>query len=246
MRLDKFISEAAGSTRSQARDCIRKGWVSVNGVVRKQPQMQITEEVDQVALKGQVCSFRRQVFYMLNKPAGVVSATRDNTADTVLQLLKGISAKDLFPVGRLDKDTEGLLLITNDGALAHRLLSPKYHVEKTYLVRVRVPLSQDDVRRLELGIDIGDEKPTLPAAAVNLEYPDAPSPEGHFILLTIREGRFHQVKRMLFALGNEVLYLKRVSFGPLKLDTALQPGMFRELTEEEIGLLAALHKERID
>ena len=163
---------------------------------------------------------------MLNKPEGVVSATNDNTAPTVVSLLTVPEQKDLFPVGRLDKDTTGLLLLTNDGALAHDLLSPKKHVDKTYLVKPEKPLSAEDIHRLENGLDIGDEKPTAPSKARLTENGD--------LLLTIHEGRFHQVKRMVKAVGSEVLYLKRLSMGSLKLDEELKLGEYRRLTKAEL------------
>ena len=173
---------------------------------------------------------------MLNKPEGVVSATNDNTAPTVLDLLPAQDKKDLFPVGRLDKDTTGLLLLTNDGALAHDLLSPKKHVDKTYLVQPDHPLSEEDIHRLEAGLDIGDDKPTAPAKAKI-------TPDGD-LLLTIHEGRFHQVKRMLQAVGNQVCTLERVSFGPLSLDPSLPRGAHRALTEEEIRALTNTQNQK--
>ena len=163
---------------------------------------------------------------MLNKPAGVVSATTDNHDKTVLDLLKDAPGKDLFPVGRLDKDTEGLLLITNDGVLSHNLLSPKKHVDKTYLVKTAETVTLDMIHALEQGVDIGEEKITLPAKVKLLEEKE--------IELTIMEGKFHQVKRMLKAVGNEVVYLKRLSMGSLILDEALKLGEYRILTEKEV------------
>lgn len=168
---------------------------------------------------------------MLNKPGGVVSATEDKREKTVLDLIQEKKRKDLFPVGRLDKDTEGLLLITNDGPLAHELLSPKKHVDKTYFVKAGKPLSDEDVRMLETGVDIGEEKQTLPGKVSRL------SPERTSFCLTIREGKFHQIKRMLQAVDNEVLYLKRLSMGSLVLDEGLDPGEYRPLTQEEIERL---------
>lgn len=229
VRLDKFLCDCNMGTRSQVKEYIRKGQVTVNGMVVKKPESKIDEGRDKVTAGGKVCGYRKFAYYMLNKPAGVVSATVDNTADTVLSLLEGVADKKMFPVGRLDKDTEGLLLITNDGDLAHRLLSPGKHVDKTYLVTVRVPLQEEDIHRLKNGVDIGEEKLTLPAKVRVLD-------EGH-ILLTIHEGRFHQVKRMLHSVGNEVMALKRMTFGPLELDENLAPGQFRALTEEEVSLL---------
>ena len=161
----------------------------------------------------------------------MVSATEDKREKTVLDLIQEKKRKDLFPVGRLDKDTEGLLLITNDGPLAHELLSPKKHVDKTYFVKARKPLSDEDVRMLETGVDIGEEKQTLPGKVSRL------SPERTSFCLTIREGKFHQIKRMLQAVDNEVLYLKRLSMGSLVLDEGLDPGEYRPLTQEEIERL---------
>ena len=169
------------------------------------------------------------MYYMLNKPQGVVSATQDNTCKTVLDILDVDCKKDLFPVGRLDKDTEGLLLITNDGELAHKLLSPKKHVDKTYLVGIARKLSTEDIEKLELGVDIGEKHLTQPAKVEVISDTE--------IKLTIHEGKFHQVKRMLKAVDNEVLTLKRVSFGGLKLDETLKTGEYRELTEQEIEIL---------
>lgn len=229
MRLDKFLCEVNQGTRSQVKTLIRKGQVTVNGSVAKQPEMQIKEEEDIVCVQGSPCTYRKHVYYMLNKPQGVVSATHDNHEKTVLDLLAGIPSKGLFPVGRLDKDTEGLLLICDDGELSHNLLSPRKHVDKTYLVEVEKTISSQDIACLEEGVDIGEEKKTLPAKVECLT--------GHKLLLTIKEGKFHQVKRMLQAVNNQVVFLKRISFGSLTLDETLRPGEFRELTEEEIQLL---------
>lgn len=229
VRLDKFLCDCRIGTRSQVKDAIRQGLVSVNGSIIKKADIKIEENKDTVALRGQPLSYRRYAYYMLHKPAGVVSATMDNTAPTVLSLLKEVTDKDLFPAGRLDKDTTGLILLTNDGELAHRLLSPKKHVDKTYLVGLRMPLKEEDIHRLEAGVSIGEEELTLPARVQVLE--------DCLILLTIQEGRFHQVKRMLKAVDNEVISLKRISFGPLTLDESLAPGQYRELTDAEISAL---------
>ncbi len=166
---------------------------------------------------------------MLNKPAGVVSATRDPKEPTVLDLILDKRRKDLFPVGRLDKDTEGLLLITNDGALSHSLLSPRKHVDKTYYAKVEGLVTEEHVRLFAQGVDLGEEKPALPAV---LEIQEAG--ETSLVLVTLREGRYHQVKRMFQALGCEVRYLKRLSMGSLRLDESLKPGEYRKLTEEEL------------
>jgi len=229
IRLDKFLCEAGAGSRSEVKLLIKKGRVTINGAVAKAPETKVDEKNDQVALDAQPLSYEKFVYYMLHKPAGVVTATRDNHEKTVMELLKDAPGKDLFPAGRLDKDTEGLLLITNDGALSHRLLSPAKHVDKTYLVRTKAPVTDEMRRRLEEGVDIGDEKPTLPAKTELTE-------DGR-LLLTVTEGRFHQVKRMLSAVGNEVVYLKRLSMGPLVLDGALSKGEYRALTPEEKAAL---------
>lgn len=229
MRLDKFLCDNHLGSRSQVKDSIRKGQVTVNGRAARKPEEKIDPATDIVAFQGQTLHYQQYHYYMLNKPQGVVSATNDNTAPTVLSLLSVPEQADLFPVGRLDKDTTGLLLLTDDGALAHELLSPKKHVDKTYLVTTEKMLSEEDIHRLENGLDIGDDKPTAPARATLTE-------DGH-LLLTIHEGRFHQVKRMLQAIGNRVVELKRVRFGPLKLDSSLADGEYRLLTEEETLIL---------
>lgn len=229
IRLDKFLCEAGAGSRSEVKLLIKKGRVTINGAVAKAPETKVDEKNDQVALDAQPLSYEKFVYYMLHKPAGVVTATRDNHEKTVMELLKDAPGKDLFPAGRLDKDTEGLLLITNDGALSHRLLSPAKHVDKTYLVRTKAPVTDEMRRRLEEGVDIGDEKPTLLAKTELTE-------DGG-LLLTVTEGRFHQVKRMLSAVGNEVVYLKRLSMGPLVLDGALSKGEYRALTPEEKAAL---------
>ena len=234
MRLDQYISTYVEITRKEAKEAIRRGLVCVAGTVVKQANCKIDSEED-VTYCGKEIRAEEFVYYMLNKPEGVVSATNDNTAPTVVSLLTVPEQKDLFPVGRLDKDTTGLLLLTNDGALAHDLLSPKKHVDKTYLVKPEKPLSAEDIHRLESGLEIGDEKPTAPSKARLTENGD--------LLLTIHEGRFHQVKRMLQAVDNQVLTLERVSFGPLSLDLSLQRGEYRALTEEEIEVLSGSGKK---
>ena len=231
MRLDKFLADMGLGTRSEVKKDIRKGLILVNGTPIRTPEYKIDIQKDQVTAKGQPVSYAKQEYYMLNKPGGVVSATEDKREKTVLDLIQEKKRKDLFPVGRLDKDTEGLLLITNDGPLAHELLSPKKYVDKTYFVKAGKPLSDEDVRMLETGVDIGEEKQTLPEKVSRL------SPEGTSFCLTIREGKFHQIKRMLQAVDNEVLYLKRLSMGSLVLDEGLDPGEYRPLTQEEIERL---------
>lgn len=227
IRLDKFLCDLGAGTRSEVKAMIKKGRVTVDGISVRQPESKIAEETASVCLDGQLLSWAGTVYYLLHKPAGVVTATRDERERTVMELLDKAPGKDLFPVGRLDKDTEGLLLITNDGNLAHRLLSPARHVEKTYYVRTKEAVTQEMCRLLEGGLEIGDEKPTLPAKAKKLPE----SEDG--LYLTITEGRYHQVKRMMAAVGNEVVYLKRISMGPLVLEDSLGKGQWRPLTNKE-------------
>lgn len=229
MRLDKFLCDIKIGTRSQVKDYIRTGQVTVNGFLVKQPDTKVNEKQDKIVFRGTLCAYQQYAYYMLNKPAGVVSATYDPLSKTVIDLLTGVKETDLFPVGRLDKDTEGLLLICNDGELAHRLLSPKKHVDKVYLVGIRQTLKKEEIIQLEQGVDIGEEKLTLPAKVERIDDKK--------ILLTIQEGKFHQVKRMLQAVGNEVVSLKRISFGPIQLDKQLPAGSYRPLTAQELSLL---------
>ncbi len=227
MRLDKFLVMMEVGSRSQVKDFTKKGLITVNGNLCKSSDQKINEEFDVVEYKGQILTYHKFQYYMLNKPQGVVTATQDNHDRTVMDLLNNsICKKDLFPVGRLDKDTEGLLLITNDGELAHMLLSPKRHVDKTYLVHLSEDIDEEALQKLQTGVDIGESKPTLPAKAVKIS--------DKVIHLTIHEGKFHQVKRMLKAVDNKVIHLKRLTFGSLWLDEKLEPGAYRALTEEEI------------
>ena len=226
MRLDKFLCDTAGFTRTEAKNAVKKGQIAVNGQVQKAADFKVKENTDTVTFQGRPLSYAAFHYYILHKPAGVITATEDKKESTVMDILREEKVKNLFPVGRLDKDTEGLLLITDDGELAHNLLSPKKHVDKEYLVKVRDSISEDDCRKLSEGVDIGDEKPTAPAKVERVAEKE--------ILLTIREGRFHQVKRMLQAVGNEVLYLKRLSMGSLRLPEDLEKGAYRPLSEDEI------------
>uniref|UniRef100_UPI0040561E8E pseudouridine synthase n=1 Tax=Acetatifactor sp. TaxID=1872090 RepID=UPI0040561E8E len=229
MRLDKFLCEMNIGTRSQVKTYIKQGLVSVNDKIVKSSDIKIDENKDIVTYRGNVLCYQQYHYYMLNKPQDVVTATKDNVSKTVMDLLPVELRKNLFPVGRLDKDTEGLLLLTDDGELAHRLLAPSKHVDKTYLVTIDHAVNEADCRALEEGVDIGEEKLTRPAAVkvINEEQ----------ILLTIHEGKFHQVKRMLKAVGNEVTSLKRISFGSLTLDDSLKLGEYRELTHSEVDAL---------
>lgn len=231
MRLDKYLAEMGVGTRQEVKKQIRQGKAAVNGTVVKAADTKIDETSDEVTISGRNISYVSYEYYMLNKPAGVVSATEDRRNTTVIDLIKEKKRKDLFPVGRLDKDTEGLLLITNDGDLAHRLLAPKKHVDKVYYAKIDGMVTEEDVKRFAEGIDIGaeEEEMTRPAKLDIMK-----SAEESEIRLTIHEGKFHQVKRMFLAVGKEVTYLKRERMGTLCLDENLKPGEYRLLTEEEI------------
>lgn len=229
LRLDKYLADMGLGTRSQVKKAISSKAVKVNGEIVKSPDLKIDTDKDEVLFHGSPVNYTDFEYYMLNKPAGTVSATEDSRDTTVIELIKDRQRKDLFPVGRLDKDTEGLLLITNDGDLAHRLLSPKKHVDKTYFARIRGIVTEADVTAFESGVDIGEEKLTLPAKLTILKSEDISEIE-----LTIQEGKFHQVKRMFQAVDKEVIYLKRLRMGSLILDDSLKTGEYRKLTKDEL------------
>ncbi len=230
MRLDKYLADSGIGTRSDVKELIRKGRITLNGETIKKSDYKIDLELDRICLDSVPVLYQKYAYYMLNKPAGVVSATNDNVNSTVIELLKNENRKNLFPVGRLDKDTTGLLLITDDGDFAHKILSPRKHISKTYLAQLDGELSESDRCRLEQGIDIGDDKITLPAVLKHEVN------ESNLIRITIMEGRYHQVKRMFQAVDRCVLTLKRVQIGDLKLDESLAEGSYRSLTREEIAL----------
>lgn len=232
IRLDKFLTEVGIGTRSEVKKYIRQGLVTIDSVPAQKPEQKIDEKTAKVCFRGNEIVYAAYEYYLLYKPAGCVSATEDRLHKTVMDYLTDTVRKDLFPVGRLDLDTEGLLLITNDGALAHDLLSPSKHVEKTYYAKVKGRVTEDDVNRFKKGVDIGEEKPTKPAKLVIVSEGDISE-----IRLTITEGRFHQVKRMFEAVGKEVVYLKRLSMGSLVLPDDLAPGDYRPLTTQELEAL---------
>ena len=234
MRLDKYLANAGVGTRSEVKQYLKKGLVQVNGQVVKKADLAINENTDRILFQNQPVTLQQFYYYMLNKPQGVVSATEDNFQQTVLDLLGSCRREDLFPVGRLDKDTEGLLLITNDGALAHQLLSPKKHIGKIYFARIEGVVTDEDVRAFSEGVHIDDEFTALPANLKILK-----SAEISEIEVEIFEGKFHQVKRMFQAVGKKVIFLKRLSMGPLQLDPNLPTGAFRSLTSNEIESLNA-------
>lgn len=244
MRLDKFLTEMGEGSRSQVKELIRKGRVLVNGRAVKQSETKLDPDQDQVQVDGRAISYVSKEYYLLNKPKGVVSATEDSLHPTVVGLLTHAKRSDLFPVGRLDMDTEGLLLLTNDGDLAHRLLSPKKHVDKTYYAELSGTLPKDSKERMAVGLVLEDGTKTLPARLTVLEAgggdgakTDGSQERPARVFLTIQEGKFHQVKRMFEVLGCRVTYLKRTAMGPLTLDETLAPGQYRPLTREELEKL---------
>ena len=227
IRLDKYLSDMGVGSRRDVKSILKAGRVKVNGVTATSPETKIDTESDEVELDSKRIGYEEYRYYMLNKPAGVISATKDKLSDTVIEILKTENTKDLFPVGRLDKDSEGLLIISNDGKFAHNVLSPAKHVDKTYYVRLDKKPNDDEVSKIENGIDIGDDKPCLPSKVKVISDDEA--------YITISEGRFHQVKRMFSAAGINVTYLKRISIGGLKLDESLAPGEYKKLSKEEIN-----------
>ena len=230
-RLDKFLCDLNIGTRSQVKSFIQKGMVTVNDELIKKPEFKVTDS-DTVCYQGQVLSTEQYAYYMLHKPAGVISATEDKVQTTVLDYFKEEACRDLYPVGRLDKDTEGLLLITNDGELGHRLLSPRHHIPKTYYVELQHSVSEENIHILETGVDIGEKRLTLPAKIQIISE--------NRIYITITEGKFHQIKRMFEVVDNRVLYLKRVAMGTLTLDESLPKGQYRRLTQDEISYIKSL------
>ena len=232
IRLDKYLADMQVGTRSEVKKLIRAGHVQLNGHTCKNPDEKIDTEQSEVIADHVLIGYAAYEYFMLNKPKGCVSATEDHRYPTVLDYITEHKRKDLFPVGRLDLDTEGLLLITNDGALAHELLSPSKHIPKTYEAIIDGIVTDADVALFAKGMDIGDKKPTKPAELI-IRKANVIS----HVQITIYEGKFHQIKRMFEAVGKPVLELKRISMGDLKLDEQLEPGEYRPLTDEEIKYL---------
>lgn len=229
IRLDKYLADMGIGTRTEVKKYIRQGKVKIDDIVVKSPDEKINIEKQNVFFDGKLIKYEAFEYYMLHKPAGVISATMDSKDKTVIDLITDKKRKDLFPVGRLDKDTEGLLLITNDGAMAHRLLAPQKHVDKVYYAKVQGVVTQGDVAAFHAGVSLGQGEMAKPAALKILH-----SGEISEVELTIQEGKFHQVKRMFHSVGKEVIYLKRLSMGSLKLDESLPLGAYRALTREEL------------
>ena len=237
MRLDKLLSECQLATRSEAAKACRAGLVTVNGEAVRKADLHVDPEKDSVVFRGETVEYREFVYLMLNKPDGYISATEDGRGPVVTELLPlKYQRMGLFPCGRLDKHTLGLMLLTNDGVMAHRLLAPKSHVTKSYGFRVRDPLTDADVSRLEAGVDIGDYV-TKPCRV------ERSTPTEGVIYIT--EGKYHQIKRMMEAVDNRITDLERLTFGPLTLDSSLERGEWRMLTsEEEAALAEAVRKNQ--
>ncbi|MBC1475587.1 rRNA pseudouridine synthase [Listeria grandensis] len=239
MRLDKLLANSGFGSRTEVKQLLKTGAVMVNDVRVKEAKCQVKEESDRVEVNGETVQYAEFTYLMMNKPPGVVSATEDNWDETVIDLLDARDrAKKPFPVGRLDKDTEGLLLISNDGVLAHNLLSPKKHVDKTYVAKVDGVVTEDDIAIFKEGVTISDNYTCKPAVLEVIQTEGGTSEAQ----ITIQEGKFHQVKRMFEAVNKQVTYLKRLQMGPLKLDPTLALGEYRMLTEAELQTLMAAGK----
>ncbi|WP_142427751.1 pseudouridine synthase [Enterococcus durans] len=241
MRLDKFLAEVGIGSRKEVKVLIKKGQIKVNEEVIKSDKFQVKEFDDQITYLDEPLVYQKDFYYVLNKPAGVISATQDNYEQTVMDLLSDEDYReDLFPVGRLDKDTEGLLILTNDGKLAHRLLSPKKHVEKEYFAKVKGVMTEEDIDSFARGLVIDKGEQTLPAQLFidSIDHEE----ETSTIRLILHEGKFHQVKRMVQAVGKEVTYLKRLRMGGFLLPESLDNGEYRELTEAELLQLQEQNK----
>jgi 16S rRNA pseudouridine516 synthase len=233
VRIDKLLANMGFGTRKEVKQLLKKGLVRINDDIVKDAKTHVDPEQQLVTVNGEQVKYKEFVYLMMNKPQGVISATEDHHDQTVIDLLElEDSIFDPFPVGRLDKDTEGLLLITNDGQLAHQLLSPKKHVPKTYYAHINDYVGQDDVIAFQQGVELDDGYMTKPGVLTVLEA--GPSSK---IELIITEGKFHQVKRMFEAVGKKVIYLKRIKMGPLPLDETLELGEYRELSDEEVEML---------
>ncbi|WP_106766297.1 pseudouridine synthase [Paenibacillus faecalis] len=238
LRLDKVLSNMGYGSRAELKKIVKRGAITVNGSSVKDPAMHVNPYQDTIEIEGEQIHYREFVYLMLHKPPGVISATEDIRERTVLDLLdKSYLTYEPFPVGRLDKDTEGLLLLTNDGKLAHELLSPRKHVPKTYEAHIAGKVSDEDVALFSQGVTLDDGYVTLPAELTVLSIEERENGPLSKISLTIHEGKFHQVKRMFESVGKKVIYLKRVRMGELQLDESLPIGSYRELTNEELALL---------
>lgn len=238
LRIDKILSHMGYGTRSEIKKAVKNGYVTVDGKTIKDSGMQVDPDRDIVEIDGEVVKYREYIYLMLHKPPGVISATEDLREETVIDLLdEEYVIFQPFPVGRLDKDTEGLLLLTNDGQLAHNLLSPRKHVPKTYEAKVLGRIGDKEITVFQQGVTLDDGYVTKPAELIVISEEQTDMGIISNVQVTIHEGKFHQVKRMFEAVGSKVLYLKRISMGSLALDPELPMGSYRELTEEELNSL---------
>lgn len=232
MRLDKFLGNHGFGTRKEVKLLVKRGAVKVNDVLVKKADIKLVPDKDTVTVYDEAVTYEPFVYIMLNKPAGYISSTKDYKDETVLELIDGFDHYDLHPVGRLDKDTEGLLILTNDGQFSHNVLSPKKHVDKTYYARVEGYVTDETVALFKAGVTLDDGYEAMPADLQIVSAGDISEIE-----LIIQEGKFHQVKRMFKAVGMTVIYLKRIQMGGLPLDESLKPGAYRKLTLEEINFV---------
>ena len=253
IRIDKYLADSGFGTRSEVRSLVKSGSVSINEEIIKDAGLRIDSEKDQIKVRGKAVSYSEYEYYMLHKPAGVITASSDKKEKTVVDLIDSKKRRDLFPVGRLDRDTEGLLLITNDGELAHKLLAPGKHVDKKYMAIISGELPSDVVEQFEKGLDIWDEKLTKPARLkiynTKEDYLESVSDEmqdsyllehceatDYICEIVITEGRYHEIKRMFEAVDCKVEYLKRYSMGKLELDMSLRPGEYKEISRAKCGI----------
>ena len=237
MRLDKFLKECGVCTRSDSKKILKKGLISVNGVIIKDDSYKIDENKDIVKYNDEVIKYEEFVYLMINKPAGVISATEDSKDKTILDLVSEYKHKELFPFGRLDKDSVGLIILSNDGKLGHELLSPKHHVDKKYYLKIDGKLDENDVISFNDGITLEDDYKCKSAKLEIIKSDDISE-----CYVTISEGKFHQLKRMFKMVNKEVVYLKRITFGNITLDGSLKEGEYRKLSNEEIELLKQSNK----
>ena len=233
-RIDKILSNLGHGTRKEVKALLKKGKVEIDGIIASDSAMKIDPDKAVIKVSGEEINYRKYIYLIMNKPAGVVSATVDNHDETVIDLLdEQYHAFNPFPIGRLDKDTVGLLLITNDGELNHKLIAPKNHVDKVYYAEINKFIDAKDITTFKNGVVIDDGYKCMPAILEVLNAND----DGSEVMVTIQEGKFHQVKRMFESVDKKVVFLRRISFGPLKLDESLCEGQYRELSEEEINSL---------
>lgn len=238
-RLDKVLANSGYGSRRDVKKLVKAGFIEVDGQKVESSDIQVDIEISEILIKGEPLVYKKYVYYIMNKPVGVVSATFDNYDETVIDLLTPYDASfNPFPVGRLDKDTVGLLMLTNDGEMNHRLISPRWHVDKVYYAEIDNFVDEDDIKAFKEGVVLDDEYKCM-SAILKIISSDVTISKVEVI---IQEGKFHQVKRMFKARGKEVVYLRRIKFGPISLDESLKEGQYRELSQTEIGVLSGLQQ----